>query len=179
MQNIQICLTSSGASTGPTFDLYSNADGFSVPFETGVSKAALIACYTTNLVPDAATIVRLVSVGACTNFIDLTIVGLTTTTTTTTTSTTTTTTTVPVVYDFYVANRYGCPVCSADMFNIIVAADSATPLSIGGFYGITGGGIPYTYAYEILSVTVDPLYSCPIMDASTGSISCAILCAIV
>ena len=77
------------------FSLYSNVDGFTTPFETGISRAALLAGYTSVLVPNGTTIIRVQSTGICTNYIDGTF-GLTTTTTTTTTSTTaapTTTTT--------------------------------------------------------------------------------------
>jgi hypothetical protein len=96
-QTALITLTTAGADTGP-FDLYSDIDGYSVPFETGVSKASLVAGYTSTLIPDGATIVRVKSDNVlCTNYIDLYLVPTTTTTTsstsTTSTSSTTTTTT--------------------------------------------------------------------------------------
>jgi len=95
-QTVLITLTIAGLDTGP-FNLYSDADGYVTPFEIGVSKAALVAGYTSVVVPDAATIIRVVSTGVCTNFIDLSIIVVppTTTTTTTPTPTTTTTTTTP------------------------------------------------------------------------------------
>jgi hypothetical protein len=91
-----ITLTTAGTNTGP-FNLFSDVDSYVTPFESNVPRASLIAGYTTNLIPDAATIVRVKSNGACTNYIDLTYPGTptTTTTTTTTTSTSTTTTTAP------------------------------------------------------------------------------------
>ncbi len=94
-QTALITLTTAGADTGP-FDLYSDVDGYSVPFETGVSKASLVAGYTSTLIPNGATIVRVQSDNVlCTNYIDLYLVPTTTTTTssTSTTSSTTTTTT--------------------------------------------------------------------------------------
>jgi hypothetical protein len=94
-QTALITLTTAGADTGP-FDLYSDIDGYSVPFETGVSKASLVAGYTSILIPNGATIVRVKSDNVlCTNYIDLYLVPTTTTTTssTSTSSTTTTTTT--------------------------------------------------------------------------------------
>jgi hypothetical protein len=96
-QTALITLTTAGADTGP-FDLYSDIDGYSVPFETGVSKASLVAGYTSTLIPNGATIVRVKSDNVlCTNYIDLYLVPTTTTTTsstsTTSTSSTTTTTT--------------------------------------------------------------------------------------
>ena len=41
---IFITLSLAGTETGP-FDLYSNVDGFTTPFDTGVSRAALLAGY--------------------------------------------------------------------------------------------------------------------------------------
>jgi len=87
---VLITLTIAGSDTGP-FDLYSDVDGFVVPFETNVPKASLIAGYTSSLVPDGAVLIRVTSDSVCTNYIDL-IIGATTTTTSTSTTTTTTTT---------------------------------------------------------------------------------------
>jgi hypothetical protein len=85
-----ITLTTAGTNTGP-FNLLSDVDSYITPFESNVPRASLIAGYTTNLIPDAATIVRIKSNGACTNYIDLTYPGTPTTTTTTSTTTSTTT----------------------------------------------------------------------------------------
>lgn len=93
---IQILLTTPGTDSGP-FNLYSDIGGFTSAFATNVSKATLLAGYVANNVPDGTTIVRLVSVGECTNYIDFEVGGGPVTTTTTTTLepiiTTTTTTT--------------------------------------------------------------------------------------
>jgi hypothetical protein len=92
---VLITLTTAGASTGP-FDLYSDVDGYLVPFETLVPKASLVSGYTSTLVPNGTTIVRVKSNSVCINFIDITISLVTTTTTTsssTSTSTSTSTTT--------------------------------------------------------------------------------------
>jgi hypothetical protein len=70
----------SGFDAGP-FNLYSDADSFSSPFETNVAREDLDAGYPSALVPDVATIIRAVSTGVCVNQIDLEI-GTTTTTTT-------------------------------------------------------------------------------------------------
>jgi hypothetical protein len=95
---ILITLTTAGADTGP-FNLFSNVDGFSSPFETGVSKAALLAGYTTLLAPPGTTVVRVKSAGTCTNQINVNVVpcSITTTTTSSSTSSTTTTTTTAFV----------------------------------------------------------------------------------
>jgi hypothetical protein len=91
-----------GGDVGP-FDLYSDSDGYTVPFATNVSASALEAGYSST-VPDDATIIRVVSIGFCTNFINLDINLITTTTTTSSstssTSTTTSTTTIaPLNFD--------------------------------------------------------------------------------
>jgi len=92
MITVLITLTIAGTDSGP-YDLYSNADGYVTPFATGISKSVLLAGYTSYVVPDGSTIIRIMSTGVCTNYIDLTISGGTTTTTTTGVPTTTTTTT--------------------------------------------------------------------------------------
>ena len=133
-QTALITLTTAGADTGP-FDLYSDIDGYSVPFETGVSKASLVAGYTSTLIPNGATIVRVKSDNVlCTNYIDLYLVPTTTTTTssTSTSSTTTTTTTaapLTVTID-------ACANVQADPSGNVVAyayatAPVATTLTVG------------------------------------------------
>ena len=93
---VLITLTVAGADSGP-FNLYSNVNGYTPAFETGVSKASLLAGYSSSLVPDFTTIIRVLSVGEdCTNYIDITLTS-TTTTTTTIVPTTTTTTSSPVI----------------------------------------------------------------------------------
>lgn len=89
--NVLITLTTAGTDSGP-FNLYSNIDNYTVPFQTGVAKSVLVSGYTSTLVPNNTSIIRIKSTGVCTNYLDLTISG--TTTTTTSSSTTTTTTTV-------------------------------------------------------------------------------------
>ena len=79
---VYVTLTTAGADTGP-FNLYSDVDGYISAFEVGVSKAALLAGYTSYVAPNGTTIVRVMSNGACTNYIDLTLTICTTTTTTT------------------------------------------------------------------------------------------------
>ena len=79
---VLVTLTLAGADTGP-FNLYSDADGFSIALASGISKAALEAGYSLTGVPDNATIIRTQSEGTCVNFIDMFISGTITTTTTT------------------------------------------------------------------------------------------------
>ena len=81
---VTITLTIAGSDTGP-FNLYSDVDGYTSAFETGVSKAALLAGYTSTLVPNGTTIIRVMSNSEfCTNYIDIPVVPCPTTTTTTT-----------------------------------------------------------------------------------------------
>lgn len=95
-QVVHITLITAGLDTGP-FNLLSNLDGFIIPFESNVPKPSLEAGYTSYLVPDDASIVRVRSNNPlCNNYIDLLIPNVTTTTTsssTTTSSTSSTTTT--------------------------------------------------------------------------------------
>jgi hypothetical protein len=81
--NILLTLTTAGTDTGP-FNLFSDVDGYTVAFETGVLKSALVAGYLTSLAPIGTAIVRIQSTGDCTNFIDVVLTNVTTTTTTST-----------------------------------------------------------------------------------------------
>jgi hypothetical protein len=67
---VTIKLTTAGADTGP-FDLYTDADNYVTPFATSVPKATLQLEYVTMAVPNNATIIRVLSTGTCTNYIDL------------------------------------------------------------------------------------------------------------
>jgi hypothetical protein len=94
-QTLLITLTTAGSDTGP-FNLYSNVDGYLVPFETNVPKASLQAGYLSMLVPDGAYIIQVKSENAlCSNYVNL--VLATTTTSTSSTTTTSTTTALPVM----------------------------------------------------------------------------------
>ena len=110
---VLITLTAAGTDTGP-FNLYSNLDGYLVAFETGITQGALLAGYTSTLVPDYTETVRVKSTGACINYVDIPLVYPTTTTTTTVAPTTTTTTTLPESYtvnvtsDTWVDNATAC-----------------------------------------------------------------------
>jgi hypothetical protein len=76
-----ITLSTAGDNAGP-FNLYSNIDGYTTAFESGIDKTLLLAGYASSLVPDYTTTVRVLSTGDCTNYIDLLLSGTTTTTTT-------------------------------------------------------------------------------------------------
>lgn len=68
-------------SDSSTFDLYSDVDNFNAPFETNISAADLLNGYTSSLVPDYASIVRVKSLGKCVNYLDIVLQNITTTTT--------------------------------------------------------------------------------------------------
>lgn len=78
---VLITLVTAGTDSGP-FDLYSNLDGYSSAFESGVSKASLLAGYASALVPDYTTTIRVKSNGTCVNYVDIPVINTTTTTTT-------------------------------------------------------------------------------------------------
>jgi len=68
---VLITLTTAGANTGP-FNLYSNVDGFSSAFETGVAKVDLLAGYLSTLAPNGTSVVRVMSTSPlCPGFIDI------------------------------------------------------------------------------------------------------------
>jgi hypothetical protein len=103
---VLITLTTAGSDTGP-FNLYSNIDGFFTAFATSVSKLALVAGYTSTVVPNFTSIVQVRSTGVCTNFININVTGApTTTSTTTSTSSTTTTSTTICLNNQPISLRY-------------------------------------------------------------------------
>jgi hypothetical protein len=65
MAQIVIVKISSAGEDVTAFDLYSDSDSFAVPFEEGIPKSTLIAGYTSSLVPDDATEIRLTAIGVC------------------------------------------------------------------------------------------------------------------
>ena len=69
--NVLIQLTVADIDTGPLFNLFSDDNGYSSPFETGISKTALLTGYTSNVVPTATSIIRVKSTGKCLNYVDL------------------------------------------------------------------------------------------------------------
>jgi len=130
---VLITLTTAGSSTGP-FSLYSNVDSYSTPFETGVSRSSLLAGYTSTVVPNGTTIVRVMSTGTCTNYTDISVVPCTTTTTTTVPPPTTTTTTTSSTYYYYVIREYNCANSCSQVSPDLVGR-SSTPLStVDGLY---------------------------------------------
>ena len=132
---VLITLTIAGTDTGP-FDLYSDVDGFVSAFETGVSKVALQAGYSSSLVPNGTSVIRIKSSGVCTNYIDVTVTTTTTTTSSTSsTSTTTTTTTVcPCVEGILVE------VSSSGTINYLLCEGGAGSISASIGPNVVGAG---------------------------------------
>lgn len=112
---IQITITIPPSGIAGPFDLFSDANGYTSPFETQVPATELESGYVVEL-PLGATIIRVCSVGDCENCIDIptncptttttssssttTTSTSSTSTTTSTSSTTTTSTTLPPPYKF-------------------------------------------------------------------------------
>lgn len=66
-----ITLTTAGTNAGP-FNLYSDLDGYTSPFEVGVLKTDLEAGYSSILVPDFTSTIRVKSTSEyCINYIDI------------------------------------------------------------------------------------------------------------
>ena len=171
---VLITLTLAGEDTGP-FSLYSNIDGFTVPFETGVSKASLLAGYTSALVPDYTTIIRVKSGGDCVSYIDIILENTTTTTTTlfppTTTTTTTlfpptTTTTTTDPYTYYAVAIYVCGSCTPLGVNFI---RSLASLTFGQYYNPGDG-----YIYRIQSTWPTPVSYVAEFGAVVNGVTCVI-----
>lgn len=151
-QAVLITLTAAGSDTGP-FDLYSNLDGYTVPFESAIPKLDLEAGYISYLVPDGAMNIRVQSTNVlCENYVDLTINTTTTTTSTSTSSTTTTTTTLnPEDYDYYLADKYTCGLgCILQVVNVKVAFATGASITIDHYYQAL---TPTEFIYKIKSVS--------------------------
>lgn len=144
-----ITLTLAGTDVGP-FDLYSDTDGYITPFETGVSRSALVAGYTSTLVPDGSTQVLAQSTGVCIRDLYMPIEGAPTTTTTSTSSSTTSTTTTSTPLSCIEGDRNAIATCSGGesaQFTINVGYQAVvTP---GGYYYSGTGTRSYSaYIYD-------------------------------
>lgn len=141
---IQINITIPPEGSAGPFDLYSDANGYTTPFETQVPAASLIAGYIVEL-PMGATIIRVCSVGTCENCIDIptncptttTTSTSSTTTTTSTSSTTTTTTTAAPPYKFGYELITNTP-SDIGTVNLVIEVDSVEvvnqTISVGNDY---------------------------------------------
>lgn len=71
---IQITLTQLGNEAGP-FDIYSDVDSYTTPFDTNVSAASMSSGYST-LAPNGTTNVKVKSEGGCINYVILPVQNL-------------------------------------------------------------------------------------------------------
>ena len=72
---VNIKLTTAGTDTGPTFNIFSNFDNYTTPVASGVFKSSLVSQMGQDVTVDnAATIMRVTSIGTCTNYVDLPVV---------------------------------------------------------------------------------------------------------
>ena len=158
---VLITLTLAGSDTGP-FNLYSNADGYTTALETGVSRAALVAGYTSILVPDGTTEILVRSTGVCQRDLYLSVAGApaTTTTTTSTSSTSTTsTTTTSAPFSCITGDRNAIATCSnGESAQFTIALGYTAAIIPGGYY-YSGSGTRTYYAYIYDSTDSIMLYS--------------------
>jgi len=152
---VLITLTTAGSDSGP-FNLYSDADGFTSAFETGVTKVDLLAGYSSALVPDPTTIIRVMSNNAlCTNYIDL---ELYPTTTTTTTLANYGIKRCGDLAPFIVAAIY--PFSTYDVIQFQIGAPGSGTVYCGEVGGIVGG-VPDATIYSPTVYSCGDVVSCP------------------
>jgi len=152
---ILITLTFAGTDTGP-FDIYSNVDGFVTPLATGVSKAALEAGYSLLGVPDDASIIRVQSLGTCSNYLDILIAGATTTTTSSTSTTSSTTTVAPSCLNGALSAVASCVSGQSSLFTVTVG--NTALITPSGYY-YSGSGTRYYSAYIMDAANTTILYT--------------------
>lgn len=185
-QTVLITLSLAGTDTGP-FDLYSDADGFINAFEVNVPKASLLAGYTSILVPDAATQVRVKSKGVCTNSVTFPILGSSVSTSTTTststsststsstsststsTSTTTTATPIPVCYEYNILNASGISPQNASWTDCCTGIPASEALDNGSSINVCSRTEPSGAGLIITGGTVECQAGCIPTTTSTST----------
>lgn len=153
-------LTDAGINSGP-FDLYSNVDGYTSAFASGVSRASLLAGYSSSAAPDGTVTVRIKSNGACTNYIDVPVVTSTTTTSSTTalpipTTTTSSTTLAPqskvTVENFTPNATVDQILVGTDVYNKVVNAGATDFFDMPTYIG------SQSLCLSVIGATVGKLY---------------------
>lgn len=183
---VLITLTTAGTDSGP-FNLYSNVDGYTSAFALGISRATLLAGYSSASVPDYTSVIRIMSMGVCINSIDISVEEITTTTTTssptttttttvlvTTTSTTTpptttTTTTVICTQWMYNVTLFSCGDCIETGIGTL---SNSEPLTIGKWCSYAG----YTVIITSLSYCSADIPGSFISDSSLMNICGDVVC---
>lgn len=149
--NVYIKLTIAGSSVGP-FSLYSDIDGFSVPFETDVSRESLVSGYISDSVTEGSTQIKVQSVGVCTNYIIIDIgVPTTSTTSTSTTSTSTSTSTSTTTTTTTAALLYQISMCYLESLHLAEKTEVFEIGDIVEFDTIPSGGNPLPYCGTIMA----------------------------
>lgn len=165
--DIFLKLTLVGEDVGNTFSLFSNVDGFTTAFETGVTKANLLAGYTT-VAPALTNVVRVQSTdGVCDNYVVIPLIEPTTTTTTTYIP--------PIVYDWYeltncetLAIEYSIsyPTGTFALYDRVLSGDII--YNITGIVHTNPGG-------DLLVLTSTGLTGCPTTTTTTTiAVTCAL-----
>jgi hypothetical protein len=154
---VLITLTLAGSDTGP-FDLYSDVDSFTNPFQTGVAKSTLESGLSSSAVPDGSSTILVKSTGTCDRDLYLNIAG--NTTSTTTSSTTSSSTTLTPIYQLaevgYNAKVDGCP--SGSVLRIFLdSSDYALFVANGYSFAGLGGGAPTTCTAIARNVVGTPI----------------------
>lgn len=155
-QTVLITLTTAGSDTGP-FDLYSNVDGFTIPFESNIAKLDLEAGYVSSLVPDVTDIVRVKSDNVlCDSFVDL-IIMTPTTTSTSSTTTTTSTTTINCGDCYTVTNGIEASTDAIIQYTDCSGSIDSFPLGPGGLNTFCSQTLPIcTTDCDDIDITLDP-----------------------
>jgi hypothetical protein len=144
-KTVKITISSVGVNSGP-YNLFSDATAFSTAFESNISKAALVAGFTSYNVPDATTIIRVSSLAPCNNYVDSTVPPVTPTTTTT--STTVIPTTGRIYYN--IGGGSGARLIIINSVTGIVALDETTVSSTSPSSNIFGYiTVPFGVNYNV------------------------------
>ena len=151
---VYIILDGAGANTGP-FNLYSDLDGFSVPFET-VSRATLLAGYTSTIVPYGTTVIRVMSDNTCQNYSDI---PVSTTTTSTTVGPTTLnwawTPTGDVTTALYIQNVSTLSYLVNEKLDASDSGSVTVPIATYSIYIFWNGGNPQPIKFRLCDTTTN------------------------
>lgn len=160
--SVLITLTTAGANTGP-FSLYSNVDNYVTAVETGLTRAQLVAGYTSTLLSQYTSTVLVKSTGTCPRSLYLDVSGAPTSTTTTTSSTsstssTTTTTTTSSVLCL-TGDTTAIATCGGGESALFtVGAGHTALITPNGYYNSGSGTRTYT-AYIMNAANTTVLYT--------------------
>ena len=184
MISVLITLTVVGADTGPTFDLFSDVDGYLSAFETGIVLTVGVPYLCNNTVPNGTTIIKIVAHnGVCQHTLSLSITTTTTSTSTSTTTaipatTTTSTTVYPGPFTYYDVNTYTCngEECAiAGLTAKIANHPVGATVDIGKFYTLVYEELIYIVEIVQLSVLQEAPGFITTFDG-TGADTCAEFC---